>query len=215
MNIYTISTDDISYRELEPLVDTLPEEIRQKIKAYKKEPDKVNRVCGWRLLVQLLGQEEIDIRAIKRNSYGKPIFDSYHFSLSYTDGMVLVGTSREGAIGVDIEKKREIDKSEYLSILHPNEVAAIADKKVDLLDIWCRKESILKCYGSGLHNDMHELDTTQKSPLFKRRRFSLQDIGLGDDYHGTVATQVNLDETLNFKEIMLDSLFKIEKNSKG
>ena len=82
-------------------------------------------------------------------SHGKPRLpgSGIDFSLSHSGDRILLGVSRVGEVGVDVEQTgRPIDHLARL-VLHPDEPQVTGP---DLLRVWVRKEACLKATGQGL-----------------------------------------------------------------
>lgn len=92
--------------------------------------------------------------------HGKPSLakphQGLHFNLSHCNDLALIALSMEGEIGVDIEPA---DRGNSLlgceaSFCHPEEIAGLPleeDRRAQaLLDLWTRKEALLKALGTGM-----------------------------------------------------------------
>lgn len=108
--------------------------------------------------------EGSDLRIVK-DSLGKPrLFDHnsverHGISWSYSNGKVLIGLRRNGAIGVDLEVKDiSINEADITWVFHENEMSNV--RKYGLFDTWVRKEAYVKMLGIGLVNDIMEIDTS-------------------------------------------------------
>lgn len=90
-----------------------------------------------------------------------------HFSLSHSDGVALYAFTRNGEIGIDIERMREIPdmeqiaarffslkESEALRALPPNR------KKEAFFNCWTRKEAFVKATGDGLAYPLDRFDVS-------------------------------------------------------
>lgn len=96
---------------------------------------------------------------LQRAASGKPSLPglSGDFSLAHTAGLALVGTSRSGAIGVDLEVRRAVlipdDRRGQIEaagrLLNPS-VPIIGDSEGRLLQSWVRLEALAKAEGSGV-----------------------------------------------------------------
>lgn len=94
----------------------------ERARADRREPLERDRFLLAHGLLRLLLGKYLGISpgtiAIETSQYGKPCLagQPVEFNLSHTPGMVLFGFAREGAVGVDIERKdREAD---YLGVSH-------------------------------------------------------------------------------------------------
>jgi 4'-phosphopantetheinyl transferase len=92
------------------------------------------------------------------NQYGKPSVPGIEFNLSHTKGLVALGLSDEGALGVDVETfNRGTDvlsvAQHSFSDLEAADVTATppAQRKERFFRYWTLKESYIKARGMGLH----------------------------------------------------------------
>lgn len=117
------------------------------------------------ILAELLDMPVAQLR-VERDAKGCPRVpgDRIHTSLSHADGVVAVAVAASGAVGVDIESRaRAVEMPEIAArVLHPREAPAIAALAATaqgdaLLDLWVRKEAVLKAAGIGLERDMDTL----------------------------------------------------------
>ncbi len=128
----------------------------EEVAACKNERVRREKYCAWKLLGYAFQKSfGVDIRDLPfvKLPTGKWQTEGYSFSISHTDGLVVVGVARE-PIGVDAEKFRpqllrlgdkiltEGEKTEYAKI--PK-----AQKEGFLLRSWTVKESIFKAFGKG------------------------------------------------------------------
>ncbi|HET9396352.1 MAG TPA: 4'-phosphopantetheinyl transferase superfamily protein [Nitrospiraceae bacterium] len=126
------------------------------------------------------------------NDYGKPSIAAGHaeargieFNLSHTDGLVVLGVTRERAIGVDVENVvgREIDPEIAERFFAPAEVAELRrlprrQRQQRFFDYWTLKESYIKGRGMGLSIPLRSFAFCLADPA--RIRVTL-DAGLQDD----------------------------------
>ncbi len=92
------------------------------------------------------------------NQYGKPSVPGVEFNLSHTKGLIALGLSDEGALGVDVEAfNRNTDvlnvAQHSFSDLEAADVTACAPagRKERFFRYWTLKESYIKARGMGLH----------------------------------------------------------------
>lgn len=94
------------------------------------------------------------------SEYGKPVLASPHsaffFNLSHSKDLALLALSKEGPVGVDLEKN---DRGGDLlgcesTFCHPLEILELSNdpqlRAAHLLRIWTHKEALLKALGTGL-----------------------------------------------------------------
>ena len=104
------------------------------------------------LLTEMLGEAAVvvhDDRGVPR----LPQHPELNISISHCRTAVAVAISRIGAVGIDIESRRRIDPSLVTRICTPDERDAVDrsdDPTMAFLDLWTKKEAVLKCRGTGI-----------------------------------------------------------------
>jgi 4'-phosphopantetheinyl transferase len=97
---------------------------------------------------------------LETGEFGKPALGpphhGLHFNLSHCRDLALVALCAEGPVGIDIEPA---DRGNSLlgceaSFCHPEEISGLpleGDRRgMELLDLWTRKEALLKALGTGM-----------------------------------------------------------------
>lgn len=120
-------------------------------------------LCGRHLLYALLGEalgRQPAKIALVTDEFGKPALAGaeLHFNTSRSGSEALIGLSRAGTIGVDIECVRTIDDADALARAHftAAESARLcsdgsgAARGARFLEYWTRKEACVKALGRGL-----------------------------------------------------------------
>ncbi len=105
---------------------------------------------------------------IVRGDRGRPRLDSgiaLDFNISHTEGVALIGVTRNGWIGVDVEHRARIVRADGLAhkFLTPAEQATLAplgesERRARFLRYWTCKEAMSKATGDGLSAPFRELD---------------------------------------------------------
>lgn len=145
----------------------LDEEELARAKRFRFATDRNRYILGHGLLRETvgryLGRSAKDL-IFRRGEFGKPFLerDPVHFNLSDTKDAVLVALSHH-PIGADIETMNRRTDHERVAdhFFTPPEVASIAaspDGKRRFLELWTRKEAVLKACGVGLMDDLHSLE---------------------------------------------------------
>jgi 4'-phosphopantetheinyl transferase len=101
---------------------------------------------------------------LRRDGRGRPCLadDALATSLSHADDCVAIAVGNAGCIGIDIEPvSRSAAMPEIADrIAHPTERGMLANvpeawRRRELLDLWVRKEALLKAAGIGLAREMN------------------------------------------------------------
>ena len=145
------------------------------------------------LLGQYLNASPRDI-AFKYGAHGKPILrddNSLHFNISHSRNYSLLAFSREHALGIDLEERsREVSEyrlaMRYFSEAERQLMDSFDNAKHGFLEIWTRKEAILKASGDGLTVDIAAVnvlpDTSERVG-----GYLLRSINLPEDLVGSLA----------------------------
>lgn len=133
------------------------------------------------------------------------ISSSPRFSVSHTDGLILLAVVREGAVGVDVERVRELpdmrrvarhlfsarEKQELEEVPRPALAAAF-------FRCWTRKEAFVKAIGAGttFPLDAFDVSITEPARLYEVRstdhragEWSLHHLALREPYVGALAVE--------------------------
>ena len=108
---------------------------------------------AYDILCRLLGGEH---PRLEHNDQGAPFLPDHpelSVSISHCRRAVAVAVSPEGRVGIDVECRRRISDSLVERVCTSDEVAAVraaADPVMVFLQLWTRKEAVLKMRGTGI-----------------------------------------------------------------
>lgn len=114
------------------------------------------------------GPSSVELRVA---THGKPYVKhgSLQFNLSHSHDVVAIGFARNNELGIDIEELRPIADSASIAdkFFNREEIDAIAKAPPSIthkvfLDIWTRKEAILKAAGVGITDGLNVAVPTQE-----------------------------------------------------
>jgi 4'-phosphopantetheinyl transferase len=103
----------------------------------------------------------------ERNESGKPFLkepDDLHFNLSHSHHAFVLAVARH-SVGVDLEHTdRKIPElpaiiQRYYSLEEQMTVRDSVQPETEFLKIWTRKEAIIKAIGTGLHENLQQINT--------------------------------------------------------
>lgn len=123
----------------------------------------------WRVTLGMAMDADPAAVQLARSPDGQPLLPGSGLvtSLSHSGTMVAVALARGAAIGVDIEGfPSRVPLQDIAGVLcAPNEAAAIATLEGNartraLLDLWTRKEALLKAFGVGLRVPPSSIEAT-------------------------------------------------------
>lgn len=141
--------------------------------SYRSWKQRQECLFGKLLLRKILNMylpNKIDLRNIQYNQFGKPYIDNckIDFNISHSGDYIVCAFANEMKIGVDIEKKREIDLNYYKEAMSNAENVYInkSENSIDsFLKIWTCKESILKAEGIGLNYPLDKINICVNSNI--------------------------------------------------
>lgn len=110
------------------------------------------RAAARLLLGRLLGFDPL----VDHDGQGAPYLRDHpelSISLSHCRTAVAAAVSHDGPVGIDVESRRRISDGLAERVCSPEERHAIdrsADPTMAFLQLWTRKEAVLKCRGTGI-----------------------------------------------------------------
>lgn len=152
--------DSIEQDVYERALSFLPEEKMDKIKRFRRYEDSLMSLTA-EILIRAVVRFKLGIKneSIKfnRTAYGKPYLEDYedfHFNLSHSGSWVVCAAGSK-AVGIDVEKIKEIDLNIAKRFFSKEEADDLFSKKEDekieyFFDLWTLKESYIKADGRGL-----------------------------------------------------------------
>ena len=161
-------------------VESLDAAERERAARFRFPPDRRNYIITRGALRRILAaQLMIEPRAVQldRSVHGKPCLHlaqaatHLRFNVAHAADWALVAVASGREVGVDLEPVRPMPDAPELArrCLSPNERrrldhAAPGDVSREFLQLWTRKEAVLKASGLGISGGLTETDTTE-SPL--------------------------------------------------
>ena len=140
----------------EELLRGLPEELRKKALRYRKEDDQLRSIGSSFLLLKAAKGHEIHY-----SPEGKPFVDGEkYFNISHSGDYVVLAEA-DSPVGVDVERVADIGINDDLKnvALTEREKLWVRDSLLRFYVVWTRKESLIKCEGSGFVSEPCEIDS--------------------------------------------------------
>ena len=145
----------------ERLAQTIPEERREKLKAFRHDGARRLSLAASLLLMHALQDEGLSAGEIAVTAYGKPYLPQqpdFHFSLSHSGNMALCAVSNE-EVGCDIEIPHGFDPKIARRFFHKTECDWLFAQPEQAQSnafyrLWTCKESFIKAIGLGLSQEL-------------------------------------------------------------
>lgn len=145
------------------LLQCIPAQMRGVIGGCRRWEDRQNHLFGKLLLRDLLCQEGYDAHSLERvyaNKFGKLFLDdTIDFNISHSGNMVMAAVSRCGRVGVDVEKKGDLQPEDMAMAWRRDELEQLKQTsgKDALYQLWTKKESLVKAKGAGLSINLNAI----------------------------------------------------------
>lgn len=156
VKFYILNINNLNKYTTQNLENVFPLRYK-KAMSYKNIKDRKLCLGAGILLHYVIGLKESDIKV---NEYGKLYSDKLNFSISHTEDTVVILTSDSFDVGIDIESP-DRDASKIETLFHQNELEAVKNKKLTCIEVWTRKEALLKYLGIGLTTKLSDFDTSK------------------------------------------------------
>ena len=108
---------------------------------------------------------------VEHDALGAPYLPTHpdlHISISHCRTAVAVAASGDRPVGIDVESRRRIDDGLMRRVCTPDELEAIHrsdDPTMVFLQLWTRKEAVLKCRGTGIRGFGSMVQALQESDI--------------------------------------------------
>ena len=93
------------------------------------------------------------------NENKKPLSNDIYFNISHSHDYVILAISNKYNIGIDIELKNDKREDRLKNFICNKEELDFIKENDDFYKIWTSKESLLKCVGTGLVNDLKKVNS--------------------------------------------------------
>jgi phosphopantetheinyl transferase len=111
------------------------------------------RALAYDVLCRLLDGERPRLEHDDKGAPFLPDHPELSISISHCRAAVAVALSTEGRVGIDVECRRKIGDGLLERVCTPDEQAAVrtsTDPTMSFLQLWTRKEAVLKMRGTGI-----------------------------------------------------------------
>ena len=191
-------------REL--FLKNLPKTLQEKANRYLDEADSLSYSTGRLLLKKALFENGLPasfLEEIRYSEEGKPSFIDHNFSISHSNGYVVLVFGTTFSVGIDIEKKKTIDLKLFNYLFTELEWKSILDTENSLERFywfWVRKEALLKAAGCTL-KDLKQLAVFEHYGTYKGKRYYFESFDFDPEFNGIVAMETKTAFDVEFVEI--------------
>ncbi len=193
------------------LLKYLPDSIVNRALRYLDRGDFLSFVTGRLLLRKAILASEYSKFSIEDITYsenGKPSIDGFNFSISHSNGYVVLVFGANIQIGIDIEKRKDVDLKFFKYLFTDLEWNNIIQNKIPLDKFywyWVRKEALLKAVGCSL-KELKELEVYDNYGIYKGQKYYLNPFTFDTEFNGMIAVDKEVDFTCKY--ITLEALLR-------
>ncbi|MBE5926001.1 MAG: 4'-phosphopantetheinyl transferase superfamily protein [Lachnospiraceae bacterium] len=162
MRVYVYDISSLRMEDMHKYYDILPKWRRDKIDKCSKDEDKLRSLGAGLVLAYALNEQgiKLDDCKISFSKNDKPYIqgiDDIHFNISHSGDRVVVGVSKQ-PLGIDIQQVRPVNLRLADRHFTGKEDEYINNEVEKFHEIWCLKESYLKCIGIGLTIPLKDIE---------------------------------------------------------
>ena len=188
---YKSSNDDIDATLISRWLERLPEAKRQSLQRLQHSNKQQLSLIGWQLLrygMHQAGNAAFSLQQLQFPEHGKPfIAGDWDFNLSHSGDIVACAISRQGRIGIDVERHRDVEPQRFKRYFSKDELEWMADDDKCFIELWTRKEAVIKASGIGLKGLSKVITQDNLTASDEQGEWYLHKLELDKDYSAHVA----------------------------
>ncbi len=193
------------------LLQGLPLSLRHEIISYKQPKDKFLVLSGKLLLRHIMSSRGLQgvLRDIKKNRHGRPyINEDIDFNISHSGNYSICVVSSIGRVGIDIERKREVNIGNFKKHMTQGQwqdIISSRDSLTKFFYYWTLKESVLKADGRGITASLSSVITEGGSAVLEGKQWHVKQIPIDPDYECHIASEYPIGDFIS-QRVELESL---------
>lgn len=208
---YTNNEEPFSNEQWSKYWKVIPHEFARRVEKYRRWQDRQNAITGRLLLQKGLSdlnwiKNSVDgdgsiLDIVEVTKKGKPylpihaltFYRKIFFNISHSGKYVLCAIHNM-QVGIDIEKKRDVDHKQFRSILTAKEMEKVetaSNLQSEFYTIWTRKESVVKGAGLGLSAGLSSVCVAGRNTVLNGETWYFVSFHIDDDYASHVSTLIS------------------------
>jgi len=185
----------------------MPEDIKERIRRYRKEENKYQLLIGRLLLkegMRELGFKDFDLQDLHYNEHNCPLWKpSINFNIAHSGNIVTCAFSKTTAVGLDVEKIRKINLTDFdyiLNDLDQQNIKKAPNAYQAFFKIWTIKEAVTKAIGKGLAIDVQQIYIFEEYAELDGQKWHYKALNLAEDFAAHIVSEKTLNQ-LELKEL--------------
>lgn len=197
---FTRFSGPLPQEKLNSYLDQIPASFREQILRYRQWEGLHASLFGKLLLKEAFSSVCLDrycLDGVYTDDHNKPLVQGdVSFNISHSGSYVVCALSENTKLGIDIEKIRPINYSEFTRVFTDAELHSIQNSELPLQAfymLWAQKEAIIKADGRGMSLSLKEIGI-QADKAFVENRLSwfLSPVNLDMHYSCWLATDTKI-----------------------
>ena len=183
---HTAVESKLSDRTLCRYLNGIPVSFQEKIKRYRKRADQEISIIGKALLsdgLAELGFSNQPLRMLRLDEYNRPYIDgSIDFNISHSDNHVVCALTESGRVGLDIEKIKPIDTSDYFNMFNlaiREKILKAPDRTREIYRYWTMVEAVVKADGKGMFTPISQVRIINGTASMNDKKWKIHEIPIG------------------------------------
>lgn len=207
---YKSSHDDIDEALISEWLNQLPAKKRQSLQRRQQNDKKQLSLIGWQLLrygMHMADNIDFTLQQVEFPENGKPhIPGDWDFNISHSGDLVVCAICSKGLIGIDVERHRDIDPQRFARYFTKEELAWMGDSAERFIELWTKKEAVIKASGIGLRGLSHVITGEDMTARDDRGNWCLSKLEVETGYSAHVATNQAENATQYLQQVKLEQL---------
>jgi len=200
--------DDLDLNTFNLLRKQLPGELISRNKRFHRFRDQQRNLFGL-LLMKWIWAKQCGggpiLKNLKSTQYHRPYLpgSAVDFNISHAGDFVICVVSPEARVGIDIEKKKQVDFSEFentMNAMQWGQIHASDDPEALFYQFWCIKESVIKADGRGLSIPLDQITLTDNTVSYSHKSWFIRPFKLDHEHFGCLASDQSI-AAFNVEEV--------------
>lgn len=206
-----------SFNQPVDLIQYIPKIFHEEGLKYIRNQDQFSFIIGRLLIMQMLhyfGFATNEILNLQKNKHNKPhLCNLFEFNLSHSGDYVICCGSHQCKLGIDIERKRQLDISDFKIAFSSNEwdiIHSAPDRLYEFYKTWTKKESIIKADGRGLAIDLKKITLFENKAIIDNSStvWHLKSLNIDKEYSCHICSDKKI-TSIDIQEFQPDMVLKI------
>ena len=169
---------------------------------FHRKIDQLRNLFGYLLLSnswKQTYQQPMDLSKIQFSESHRPYLPNHEgdFNISHSGDYVICVLSGNARVGIDIERRRAVDFSDFTATMNEMQWVDIKKSKDPnrrFFQYWTMKESVIKADGRGLSIPLTDITIIDDQVHYDEKRWFLHQFQLDDLHPGCLATNEIIDQ---------------------